>query len=376
MEPAYLRHVKGKKLYLGQPNCPTTEELKHFEVLKNPTAAILLFWENSNLGVNPDLFNIDYLEKVSTLSLLSSSSTSSLSSASSCHLKPDFNAPSSDNTYYNCDSNEANVRLDRLKQELSGLAVTSNDAEIIINKFNKMIQLSKPLYTCGACGVRDISKSYYDVNIIEDLDILQLTEAEVQSYLNLNEYKDIKSVYLHKGNKKYYHLHPEFVSNCGVTKLCQPCNKLLGNRVKEHNKKRPSFSLANNYDYGNINRLPEKMKLLQLTFIEELLICPVRLYGSFLKLNCDSRDRCIILEHTICFFHEGPEGFISGLDRIYPSMENLEDCKIVFVGVRNELERTRAHAMMNIHGCTVRPQLCIQWLKMHKVRPFFLRLQF
>lgn len=108
-------------------------------------------------------------------------------------------------------------------------------------------------------------------------------------------------------------------------------------------------------------------KLIPLTIIEELLISPVRLYGSFIKVASDPRERCHMLMHVISFFHGGAEEFMDSLKVRFPNFEQIKEVKIIFVGDKHQFEKTRQFAMKNLHGMSVRPQVVIDHLMMHKV---------
>jgi hypothetical protein len=96
-------------------------------------------------------------------------------------------------------------------------------------------------------------------------------------------------------------------------------------------------------------------------------MCTVRVYGSFLHVGSDIRNRSHMLMHCISFYQEGPTAFVKGVKRFYENLVDIRDVKIIFVGDKSQFEKTRQFAMRNIHGCSVRSNVVISHLRMHKV---------
>lgn len=169
-------------------------------------------------------------------------------------------------------------------------------------------------------------------------------------------------------NKRYYHLHREYVqeeSEQYTTTLCTTCHEAI---VKE--KKLPIFSLAAGIDYGNADRI----FLPKLTLAEEYVIAFARLFILIIKLSGyqQSERQAGKLGHAIVFSQYGAK-LEEEIRRArqqrdtgtYPRIEDIhETLSIVFVGSKVEwaaMEKDKTHN--HFRAIKVEAAKIYMWLK-------------
>ena len=137
-------------------------------------------------------------------------------------------------------------------------------------------------------------------------------------------------------------------------------------------KKIPKLSIADGYDYGQIERLPEMKSL---TLVEKHLIALIRLYITEVKLVAPFGDSIsgtgssTLVGNIICFPHDGPKAAAARLlyPATFPWMDDILDVlTVTFIGTDKQYD----HYMKHAFGCAelkVRGPVVISWLKMLKV---------
>lgn len=177
-------------------------------------------------------------------------------------------------------------------------------------KLPKAVDYNGDLFACGACGVRPYSQNNYSTFRLDDplLLPLQLKNKDVSKHNSLGEFKSVCSVFEHpKDTKLRFYIHPELVKSSSTSdifslKLCSSCvNSLRKNKI-------PKLSIADGYDYGRVERLPEMQSL---TLVEKHLIALIRLYITEVKLVAPLGDSISatgpssLVGNIICFPHDG-----------------------------------------------------------------------
>jgi len=153
-----------------------------------------------------------------------------------------------------------------------------------------------------------------------------LTEEQINHYHNLGEYKKICSIFYREDNDSYYYLHPEVVNQNNLTVyICRSCF------VSIQNRNIPEYSVANGFEYGDINRISDIIEPLKISEIS--LISFVRLYGSIIKIMQDDSNIKILKEHMISFLHEGVQVTTNVLNTL-PNFDAMYNFKVVFYGNR------------------------------------------
>ena len=149
-------------------------------------------------------------------------------------------------------------------------------------------------------------------------------------------------------------------------KLCSFCVNSL------RKKKIPKLSIADGYDYGRIERLPEMQSL---TLVEKHLIALIRLYITEVKLvaplgdSISATGSSTLIGNIICFPHDGPKAAAARLlyPATFPWMDDILDVlTVTFIGTDKQYD----HYMKHAFGCAelkVRGPVVISWLKMLKV---------
>ena len=194
-----------------------------------------------------------------------------------------------------------------------------------MKSYNKTM-FNQQICGCAACGIRDVSinilnepnfvtlkfdefnevfeynKLFNDLTNKCTLYRLQILETDTQHENDIKkngityvEYLSIKYMLYNE----FIHYEDNKIINATFCNYC--CNK-----IKE--QKRPEYSLANGFDYGNINNL----QLPKLSFFETLVISTVIIYSYVIKLitpssinnsnTCDLR-MSAIQGHVIAFIN-------------------------------------------------------------------------
>lgn len=150
--------------------------------------------------------------------------------------------------------------------------------------------------------------------------------------------------------------------------MCSPCV------VSLEAGRKPKFSIANGYDYGRMERLPE---LEPLTIVETYLISLVRLYITVFKLLAPSGDpngTSCLKGHTICFPHDGPVAAAKGRKNpeSFPWTEDVLDfVSVRFIGTNNQYDNYLKH---NFHcnELRIRNHVVYNWITVLKaVNPLY-----
>jgi hypothetical protein len=183
-----------------------------------------------------------------------------------------------------------------------------------------------------------------------------LQPSQMQNYEQLGKYKPLASVYHRKDLDEYYYVHPEVVTSELTVMICRTCKRSIDEN------KIPDFSIANGFDYGDINRMPNELQPLR--FAEAYLICAVRMYGSIIKLKQDGIASKVLSGHIISFLHDGPEAAAHYFNT-FPNMEALQHCKVLFFWTSENFEKWRKGTIA-CHGLKVRLNNVFNWLKMLK----------
>jgi hypothetical protein len=209
-------------------------------------------------------------------------------------------------------------------EEIRREAVSDKDAHDIMETFNEA--MGRPLMvvrvdesgtchgskaaeikTCACCGVRDMCRDdcVYQEASIDELDILELEDDMKDLYLELkneaplhlpcDDNGNFKDFHLHLAlnvfesyrNKRYYALHPEFVSKRDgdeFVTLCAKCHKSV---VKSKNKGGgvvPKYALKN-VNFGSTHRIG----LSELTLLERTMLSPVRHHYKIVKIQGNAK---------------------------------------------------------------------------------------
>ena len=156
-------------------------------------------------------------------------------------------------------SEDCDVR-DQLLAEIPSV-VTPEMKSAAIDGFSRDMDIKK-IQTCASCGRRDIglfSTHHFSSNdrSSASLDLLLLSNDDRLAFEQSSpDMQRLRNVYRCAQNR-LYHLVREgvVVDESGVTActLCSACHGFIEkNRV-------PRFSIANGYDYGRINDLPQPL---------------------------------------------------------------------------------------------------------------------
>ena len=249
------------------------------------------------------------------------------------------------------DQKLAKSKLEQLNNELNFETLTNERAADILARFNKRVNHSLVLLSCGCCGERSWHSTVTHHKCIDELSKFELNEAQQEAYEALGNYKGLSSVYKDTMTHKHYFLHPETVSNDRQVSFCGDCYLHLSRQSV------PRYSIMNGHDYGDISRIRDHFPSLKpLRLIEKHLIGRSRLYASIVKLDYDAHVKRILKGHIITFVHDGPEKFAKALPDLSSASQYI---KVYFVGPKGKQE--------HIKELVVRPDVVFEWLKMLRV---------
>lgn len=187
----------------------------------------------------------------------------------------------------------------------------------VIDYIRNRLDPDQPMPACACCG--EIYASAMDRPVsgeqvsgcerhVAELSILRLRPDEVNAYFAVEEqHRPCLSVYraVVENEVVYYHLHPQFVNGDGVATLCMRCC----HDIETHHRK-PEFSLANGFDYGDIERLPGRASIHRpLTIAEQMAISKARPYCVMIKqyLERGAAHRFKLASHMITMPFGGPD---------------------------------------------------------------------
>ena len=259
-----------------------------------------------------------------------------------------------------------------------------------------------PVYTCAACGVRNIDTT--DGNLLfervrlDELDYFELSAEEKKRHSERIESKHLLmsngtklelwrawSIWPQEkldpcGNKKYYHLHPEFIEPPddprdedfyhNWARLCQQCSKFKGREDCNDSDKPPPLSLKAGVDFGSYHRIG----LPSLSLMERHIVSKFRHYSQVVKIESNSgrqkdHTQCCIKGCCIAFDHDSPSVMANLL-----SKESLVgDIGIHFVGPEGThdtlLRKTRTLKPAHLFA---RPTVTYLWLQTLKaIHPLY-----
>ena len=243
----------------------------------------------------------------------------------------------------------------KTEKEIRREILSEEDSARIIKEFNAKMSNKSKLLSCGSCGERKYNAVYKEVNVEVQLQILKLSNSQINEWSNLNEYKDVASV--SNVNDELYNIHPECLTvrdGHYYTNLCTVCN------LDIKNNEIPKFSIANGHDYGDPSRLKD---LLPLSVVEMHLISRNRMYASIIKLKEGSNRQ--LLGNVIIFEQDGPEKCSKIFD--YPDFMNVRNSlRVAFVGSKKQYEINRKDVIMTCGELNVRTKNVYNWLRMLK----------
>jgi hypothetical protein len=257
------------------------------------------------------------------------------------------------------------------------------------------------LITCASCGMRQFERDeirYHRVSLSQLL-CLKCSDEETHDFLKKKEELTIhlpcedgswKQFELWKlysrfesKNGELYYLHPEFVEYCTrdrtyYCELCDACFTSLSAGIV------PEFSIANNVDFGNIDRAG----INEPTFLEAMCVSFVRIFVRVLNIKCinqspqSSQTHNVLNQpnsvklgaHCVAFYQENAE---------YQCLKNFD----LHVILKNALhfhfldENGNFDFLMRMYYASsivqIRPHILYQYLKIEEqLNPLFRELNF
>ena len=215
-------------------------------------------------------------------------------------------------------------------------------------------------FGCAACGVFLGTADASLFKWTNDLDRFVLNDIDTNEYHALptslrvpvseTEWasKDLRlavAVVEHGG--QLYHLHREFCNVLLPTLEAQLCVECIKSKIN-------NCSLAGGRRLGNAAAL----KLEPLSYIERILLAPVRNCTHALKLYPDGQQR--LMAHSITFAHDGQEQVCKALrDRVESLPQYLS---ISFVLAKTQKLDTIASKVFSGKMLTARPWVMLQWM--------------
>jgi hypothetical protein len=252
------------------------------------------------------------------------------------------------------------IACEKLKKEIEEEALTDADIARCLEEFHKSINNAMTLPSCGACGIRCIGLECFSVSL-DDLECLQLKEAQLVHHRSMGDYGAVSSIFV-RNDGVHFFLHPEVVTEgeggSHFVSLCQECLSF----TKEGEI--PPYSVASGLDFGDITRLPNDLSFPALTHVEQILVSPVRIYSSIIKLTPSSSSGSALKGHIISFRQDGPEKAAAALTAL-PDLSALSSIQVAFVGSKKEWEFHRKGALKS-PNLRVRPQVIHRFLRMKK----------
>jgi hypothetical protein len=266
----------------------------------------------------------------------------------------DDNNNNNDNNNNSLSENDIKLR-DKI---ISECLVTEEEKNNCIRNYYGNMNYNLLLHTCAVCGERRYDQPVkYNVDI-KDLDILQLSEFDLDAFNNLNDEMkskpEILNIFIHKkddNNFKYYYLIPEFGEwnndlNTFTFPVCEECY----NFIKQDKVPTYSVKLMN---YGNPALLfPDFNIFDHLSIAEDMCISLVRYFGNLVKLSpqgynttgknkkvtatTKDTNQVFLNGHIITFEHDGPKAILNQIS--LPNVDLNQNIKILFVGPNNEFE--------------------------------------
>lgn len=184
------------------------------------------------------------------------------------------------------------------------------------------------------------------------------------------KYRPAESVYRHPVTNVLYHLHPELVFGKTVfdngtdaaqdpqCHLCHTCMRALT---------KPEFpysyhSLVAGVDFG----LASRINLPQLSVVEELLISPVRIYHTIVKITHPTSKESAFKGH-VCSFQQ--DSVKQAVNVILPRCDDVRDnVYVTFLGPKEKYEKKLRAALPAVKAggpgpLAVRPKVVYEWLK-------------
>ena len=279
----------------------------------------------------------------------------------------------------------------------------------VIDEIRRLFDPNQKMLACSCCGEvwaekfeapqYSIKKEHKAVVPLDDLDLLQLTQGEIDYYYSKNAtFRRLKSILpntfntyadaVEQGWTHHYHLHPELVivedasstssssssssssstnANRTWAPLCKGCSESIFEK-----KTIPKWSIAAGCDYGNIDRLkkPDGSEWLRASTIAENMATslgrPYYVCAKVSKLHDSSNKSIKLKTHMITFPHTvGPEKLWQVLQLPNTAEEIKRHFKVVFVGTGNFLQ-VRAGLLLGLQHAIVDADHVFEKLKMFK----------
>ena len=253
--------------------------------------------------------------------------------------------------------NQHDPESDEFLDGLLGEIPSEDELMQLTHAFARVTDPSKPIYSCGACGIRDLNREYTVFNVLDELDLLEQQPDESAAIDAIDaQFRPAVSQWQDPRTLRRFHLHPELVDQANeqrpTTRLCSSCARAL------REGKRPKWSIAAGVDYGAASRLG----LQPLTLPEQVVLARVRLFVTVLKLRGHSTGAArypAIKGHAICFSQDAPEQLAAQANLIDNLATLDRSLCVAFLGSQGQLERVQMEVGRLVQ---VRARVLLEWI--------------
>jgi hypothetical protein len=165
------------------------------------------------------------------------------------------------------------------------------------------------LKACASCGIRElIEEKPQDIGAYTSKEfqwsVHEVRETEFLDQFAFDDGTEPVAYQNHfKYRSRYYHLYGNLINTNGQFNVCPDCSHGMTKRQK------PTYSLLNGLDYGQIDGLPK------LSFLETLLLSKSTVHLKLVKLSWNGPTQMAIKGHCVCVPHDGVDAMENALPR-------------------------------------------------------------
>lgn len=266
--------------------------------------------------------------------------------------------------------------------------------------FQKEMNILQEIYTCSSCGERGFkSQVFTELININHLEIFILPRDKVEIILSkpLCQQKAYQLYYNEKNNNYYYllpHLISEKTNSNNESELFFPiCMKCI--KEMKNNKPGYKYSIAHNENYGRYSLCSKDgIDIKELTMVDKMAICPLRLLQTTLKLNNPIKKKetknesstykieghCISFECEHLTLQEKNIIKIIEKDSVLdnnskinlPNVDMNSRMQVIFTGSKGDYDIIRKDIAGLKSPVAINVQQCISFLKLaQSLNPFF-----
>ena len=254
-----------------------------------------------------------------------------------------------------------------------------------IEKFNRVVGADCRIHVCFSCGIRDFVEDVLPQNYKNPTNVPRkplmlersLKQVELLKSEPINLTTSLLTRYEHIDGTQYKGYKPGVLSGGNMVALCQVCDTYLKKREI------PPFSLADGYEFGDLNKIPE---LKDLSPLERRLVGDIRPYIEIVKLKPASLKshsvetlQSALEGHVISFRQNAIKRFLEARNKL-PRLDLHEHMHVTFIGPQKQwdaLKKENWKSSQLIQGMfKIRPKIVYDALKfLKRNNPFYAHIE-